>query len=183
MTSYGCQMSRSCDVSACRKCSDNQWHMPKQLFTELTWWFVTLTNSYCVVLWLVLRVCDELFVSNFFRVWLSSTIVRKTLWATQWNLVCFSSHKPMSLCFFPCRCALRGLAIINNFDAHMQLLRKSWVLNNPMPDCLCMSSLYASTYMTSMQSACTSSHIGHENTSAIMVMVRLTMWEFGNPSS
>lgn len=30
--------------------------------------------------------------------------------------------------------AFQGLAIINNFNAHMELLCKLWVLNNPMPN-------------------------------------------------
>ena len=32
--------------------------------------------------------------------------------------------------------AFGGLAIFNSFDAHMELLRKSWILNNPVPNCL-----------------------------------------------
>ena len=42
--------------------------------------------------------------------------------------------------FPPCRHAFQGLAIINNFNTHMKVLHKSWVLNNSMPDRLHMSS-------------------------------------------
>jgi hypothetical protein len=36
--------------------------------------------------------------------------------------------------------AFQGLAIVDSFDAHIELLHKSWVLNNPMPNRLLMSS-------------------------------------------
>ena len=42
--------------------------------------------------------------------------------------------------FPPRRHAFQGLAIVDNFDTHMELLCKSWVLNNPMPDRLRMIS-------------------------------------------
>ena len=42
-------------------------------------------------------------------------------------------------------CAFRGLEIFNNFNTHMELLCKSWVLNNLIPNHLCTSSMHAST--------------------------------------
>ena len=38
------------------------------------------------------------------------------------------------IAFLPCWRAFEELAIIDNFDAHMELLRKLWVLNNLMAD-------------------------------------------------
>jgi len=42
--------------------------------------------------------------------------------------------------FLPYRRAHRGLAIVEHFDVHIELLCKSWVLNNLMSDCLRTSS-------------------------------------------
>ena len=74
--------------------------------------------------------------------------------------------------FPPHWCAFRGLAIIDNFDAHMELLRKLWVL---MLDCLRMNFFSRLDVIDLYATVCTSSRVGHEKTLSVMVMVRLTM--------
>ena len=53
----------------------------------------------------------------------------------QADVIAFPSH----------RRAFRGLAIVDSFNAHIELLRKSWVLNNPMPNRFTQALLHAST--------------------------------------
>ena len=61
---------------------------------------------------------------------MGNTVEFGAVWLAQTDIVVFSPHWS----------AFRGLAIVDNFNAHMELLHKSWVLNNPMPDHLRMSS-------------------------------------------
>lgn len=68
-------------------------------------------------------------INNCVKEIVGNTVESSAFWLAQADVVAFP----------PRTCAFRG-QIVDSFDTHMELLRKSRVLNNPMPNRLRMSS-------------------------------------------
>ena len=115
-------------------------------------------------------ICRVLFV-----VVLGSTTAWNNLWATQWDLVCFGLHKPMSLHFLHASVHFEGWqwSTTSTFTRSCCRSHGFWILDAQLPsrELFCTPGCNIHIYAIRLHLK----SIGRENTLSVMVMVRLTI--------